>query len=149
MILAVDAGLRTGLALFGPDGRLRWCRSHNLGRASRLRRAAAGLLREYSPELLVVEGGGVFAEIWLDEAASLGMETMQISAEQWREVLLLPRERIDGKTAKRSADKAARKVVEWSGARRPTSLRHDAAEAVLAGFYAVLRKELVQDSPLP
>lgn len=149
MILAVDAGLRTGLALFGQDGRLRWCRSHNLGKASRLRRAAANLLREYAPALLVVEGGGDFANIWLDEAASLGLECMQISAEQWRRVLLLPRNRTSGKAAKLAADAAARKIVAWSGAKRPTSLRHDAAEAVLAGFYAVLQKGLIQESPLP
>ena len=33
---------------------------------------------------------------------------------------------------------AARRIIEWSGAPRPTSLRHDAAEAVLIGFWGVL-----------
>ncbi|MFL5542498.1 MAG: hypothetical protein ACJ8J0_26165 [Longimicrobiaceae bacterium] len=28
--------------------------------------------------------------------------------------------------------------IEWSGAPRATSLRHDAAEAILIGFWAVL-----------
>ncbi|MEN9933480.1 MAG: hypothetical protein RLZZ387_59, partial [Chloroflexota bacterium] len=28
-LLAVDVGLRAGLALFDQDGRLRWYRSHN------------------------------------------------------------------------------------------------------------------------
>ncbi|MGE4294059.1 MAG: hypothetical protein AB7E32_17875 [Desulfovibrio sp.] len=149
MILAVDAGLRTGLALFGADGRLCWCRSHNLGRASRLRRAAANLLREYAPKLLVVEGGGALADIWLDEAASRELAALRISAEQWRAMLLLPRERTSGKTAKRAAERIAREIVEWSGARRPTSLRHDAAEAVLIGFYAALQRGLIHGWPLP
>ena len=35
-------------------------------------------------------------------------------------------------------DAAARRVIEWSGAPRPTSLRHDAPEAVLIGFWGVL-----------
>jgi hypothetical protein len=35
----VDLGLRSGLALFGSDGRLRWYRSQNFGSQSRLKRA--------------------------------------------------------------------------------------------------------------
>jgi len=33
---------------------------------------------------------------------------------------------------------AARRVVEWSDAARPTSLRHDAAEAILIGLWGVI-----------
>jgi hypothetical protein len=40
-LLAVDAGVRTGLALLDRDGRLVWCRSHNLGNTARLKKAAA------------------------------------------------------------------------------------------------------------
>jgi hypothetical protein len=29
-------------------------------------------------------------------------------------------------------------VIEWSGAARPTSLRHDAAEAILIGLWGLL-----------
>jgi hypothetical protein len=36
------------------------------------------------------------------------------------------------------AAQLARNVIEWSGARRPTSLRHDAAEAILIGLWGVL-----------
>jgi hypothetical protein len=32
----------------------------------------------------------------------------------------------------------ARRVIAWSEARRPTSLRHDAAEAILTGLWGVL-----------
>lgn len=148
MLLAVDAGLRTGLALFGADGRLIWCRSHNLGRAARLRRAAANILREYQPALLVVEGGGKLAEIWCDEAGRRSIPVRLIQAEQWRSVLLAPRQRASGKIAKKVALDAARRVVEWSGARRPTSLRHDAAEAVLAGLYVLLKEKRLTHNPL-
>lgn len=37
-LLAVDAGVRTGLALLDREGRLLWCRSHNLGTTARLKR---------------------------------------------------------------------------------------------------------------
>ena len=39
---------------------------------------------------------------------------------------------------KLTADGLARRNIEWSGAPRPTSLRHDAAEAILIGFWGVL-----------
>jgi hypothetical protein len=40
--------------------------------------------------------------------------------------------------AKSTADDMARRVIEWCGAARPTSLRHDAAEAILIGLWGVL-----------
>lgn len=43
-LLAVDVGVRTGIALYGGDGRLRWYRSHNLGSANRLKRALPTLI---------------------------------------------------------------------------------------------------------
>ena len=64
-LLAVDVGVRTGLACWGADARLRWYRSHNLGNAARLRRAIPGLL-DGVPDLtrLVLEGGGPLTEAW-------------------------------------------------------------------------------------
>jgi hypothetical protein len=38
-LLAVDLGPRSGLALFGSEGRLRWYRSRNFGTQSRLKPA--------------------------------------------------------------------------------------------------------------
>ena len=64
-LLAVDLGLRTGLALFGEDGRLRWYRSQNFGSTPRLRRGAHGIFVA-NPEVAVVvlEGGGPLAGLW-------------------------------------------------------------------------------------
>ncbi|NLX12442.1 MAG: hypothetical protein GXY44_02145 [Phycisphaerales bacterium] len=134
-LLAVDLGIKTGLGLFGRDGRLRWYRSRNFGTADRLRRAVHGLLAEL-PELsqLVLEGGGPLADIWEREAAKHGIEVMRISAEDWRRVLLYPRQQRNGPQAKRYAGRLARRVIEWSETPRPTSLRHDAAEAILIGL---------------
>ena len=41
--------------------------------------------------------------------------------------------------AKRNAGELARRVIRGSGAAGPTSLRHDAAEAVLVGLWGVLQ----------
>ncbi|MDH4028074.1 MAG: hypothetical protein OEU95_04510, partial [Nitrospirota bacterium] len=58
-LLAVDLGLKTGLALYEQDGRLRWCRSKNYGTAAMLKRGVTALLGSI-PDIsfLVLEGGG-------------------------------------------------------------------------------------------
>ena len=147
-LLAVDLGLRTGLALYAGDGRLLWYRSHNFGSAPRLRRAVHALLRDL-PDLawLVIEGGGPLADIWEKEAERRALPVLRIGAHTWRERLLLVREQRTGKQAKHSADDLARRVIEWSGAPRPTSLRHDAAEAVLIGLWGVLEVEWLERVP--
>ena len=147
-LLAVDLGLRTGLALFGEDGRLRWYRSQNFGTAARLRRAVHGVLRGL-PEVrwLVLEGGGNLAEIWTREAERIGIEVVRIAAERWREQLLYTREQRTGAQAKHHAGELARRVIDWSAAPRPTSLRHDAAEAVLVGLWGALHVGLLHAMP--
>ena len=147
-LLAVDLGLRTGLALYGDDGRLRWYRSQNFGSASRLRRAVHGLLNTL-PEVrwLVLEGGGNLAGIWENEAEKRAIDVLRIGAEVWRQRLLYGREQRTGAQAKSSADPFARRIIEWSGAPRPTSLRHDAAEAILIGFWGALEVGLLDAIP--
>ena len=68
-LLAVDLGIRSGLALYNQDGRLRWYRSKNFGNTAQLRRGVRTILGEL-PDLawLILEGGGDLAEIWQREA---------------------------------------------------------------------------------
>jgi hypothetical protein len=87
---------------------------------------------------LVLEGGGTLADIWCREAARRGIPVRQISAEVWRRQFLYPREQRRGVQAKDSASDLARHVIAWSQARRPTSLRNDAAEAILIGLWGAL-----------
>ena len=147
-LLAVDVGVRTGLALWGDDARLRWYRSHNLGDAARLRRAIPGLL-DAPGDLtrLVLEGGGPLGEAWAREGERRGLVVVRVSAELWRPIFLLPREQRASATAKGAADRVARRVIDWSGAARPTSLRHDAAEAVLIGLWGALHAGWVRTLP--
>jgi len=147
-LLAVDLGLRTGLALYGADGRLVWYRSQNFGNATRLRRAVHGLLHELAGlRWLVLEGGGNLAEIWKREAERRGLEVEQIGAERWRRQLLYVREQRTGAQAKVHAGELARRIIDWSDAPRPTSLRHDAAEAIVIGFWGVLQVGLLEQVP--
>jgi len=147
-LLAVDLGVRTGLAVYGGDGRLLRYRSQNFGSAARLRRALPALLEsERDLAYVVIEGGGPLGDAWTREAERRRLAVLQIAAEDWRRVLLYPREQRSGVQAKTTADGLARRIIEWSGAPRPTSLRHDAAEAILAGFWAVLEVGWLAEIP--
>lgn len=147
-LLAVDLGIRTGLAFYDRDGRLRRYRSQNFGSAARLRRAVPRVMEEDLPlDWLVLEGGGLLARIWEREADRRGVGVLRIHAEAWRERLLHPRERRSGRQAKEKANALARKVIAWSGAPLPTSLRTDAAEAILVGLWGVLHTGWLADLP--
>ncbi|MDZ4721306.1 MAG: hypothetical protein SH847_22830 [Roseiflexaceae bacterium] len=138
-LLAVDLGLRTGLAIYRADGRLVSYRSHNFGAPARLRKGAPTVLAELPDlEIVVIEGGGQLAEIWEKAVVRRGLCLIQIDAETWREKLLYAREQRSGLQAKQHADDLARRVIAWSEAPRPTALRHDAAEAILIGLWGVL-----------
>ena len=61
--------------------------------------------------------------------------------------MLLPRERYDRMRLKEKAEALARTVIDWSDAPRPTSLRHDAAEAILIGLWGVLEVGWLEELP--
>ena len=125
--------------MWGDDGRLRSYRSTNFGSAARLRAALGGLIAGVpAVEWVVMEGSGRYADLWEREALRRGLGVRRLSAERWREILLLPRERRRSRVAKHNAELLARRVIAWSGAPRPTSLTDDAAEAILVGLWAVL-----------
>lgn len=137
-LLAVDLGLRTGLAVFGRDGKLIWYRSRNYGNKTRLRKAARSVIEEAGTvHVVAIEGGGDIAQPWVHEIERRGLDLIQVQAESWRKDLLLSRHQRNGPQAKKNADTLARKIIDWSGAKKPTSLRHDAAEAICFGLWAV------------
>jgi hypothetical protein len=147
-ILAVDLGLKTGLALYGEDGKLRWYRSKNFSTTARLKRAVYGILKNIPGlAMLVIEGGGGLAEIWEHEAQKRGIAVRRITAEDWRKTILFSREQRSGSMAKESAVQLAEAVIFWSGLTRPTAPRHDAAEAILIGLWGVLEAGWLEGLP--
>lgn len=139
-LLAVDVGLHTGLAFFSEDARLLWYRSHHISSPAKLKRVIGKLLRETPrPTHLYLEGSGPLADSWLCEAEKLSIETVQIHAQQWRERLFYARQHRSGAQAKRVAGEIARQVIERLGDKKPTSLRHDTAEAIMVGLYGLLQ----------
>jgi hypothetical protein len=147
-MLAVDVGLKTGFAAYNADGKLCEYFSRHFANRQILKKAAFSILSDF-PELthLVVEGGGELAQVWQKMAERRNLFFVQISAEEWRASLLFKRQQRNGRMAKQNADTLARQVIEWSGIARPTSLKHDAAEAVLIGLWAVWRFEWLQELP--
>ena len=138
-ILAVDSGLKTGLACFSCSGQLLWYRSQNFGSRSRLKKASWQILQSLNDEChLVIEGGGRFADVWLQAAQKKKIPVTRISAEQWRKDLLLEREQRTGRQSKIVALELARDVIRQADGAKPTSLRHDAAEAILIGWWYLL-----------
>ena len=141
-LLAVDCGLKTGLALFTLDGQLLWYRSHNLGTKQRLKKATWQILKEIEGlTRLIIEGGGELAEVWVKEGERRNLQVTVVQAEQWRKDLLLPRQQRSGKQAKQVADELAREIIDRSGTAKPKSLRHDAAEAILVGWWSIRKNE--------
>jgi hypothetical protein len=138
-LVAVDLGLRTGIAVYDGHGRLLRYGSRNYGNRTRLRAGADAVLREAGGvDVLVVEGDRALGDLWAARARRRGARAFEVSPERWRAALLHERERRSGRVAKAAADDLARRTIELLGDRRPTSLRHDAAEAVLIGLWGCL-----------
>ena len=147
-LLAVDVGLHTGLALFNEQGQLLWYRSHHLATPTKLKILIGRLLHTPPrPTQLVLEGGGPLADLWRTEATRCGLLVLQLPAERWRRKLLYDRQQRSGSQAKKQALTLARRVIEQLGGKKPTSLRHDTAEAILVGYYALLELGWLKDLP--
>ncbi len=149
LLLAVDIGLHTGLALFSSEQKLLWYRSHHLPSPLKLKKMVSTLLRQTPcPTHIYLEGGGPLAAIWIREAEDLALTIRQIQAEQWRRRLFYRRQHANRSQAKKEADGLARQVIAHFGSRQPTSLRHDTAEAVLIGLYGMLELGWLPDWPI-
>lgn len=136
-LLAVDLGLKAGLAAFDGDGQLCWARSTRFGTMARLKRALPRLVTP-SLDVVVVEGDRQLAVHWGRLADKRGVQLLRVSPEQWRKRLLVPRQRRTGQDAKATAEELAWRLFDTDGATRPPTLRHDAAEAAMIGLWATL-----------
>jgi broad specificity phosphatase PhoE len=136
-VVAVDLGLRCGIALFRQDGELVSYRSTNFGSRTRLKQGVYDILADVADlRRVVVEGDTILARPWRLAADRLGASYERVAPETWREELLDPGQRRSGAEAKRSADELAREVIARSELPAPTSLTDDAAEAILIGVWA-------------
>jgi hypothetical protein len=88
-LLAIDAGVKTGLALFSRPDKLIWYRSHNMGSVNGLRKAAYNLIHSIENlTCIAVEGGGPVAVAWIKEAGKQNIKIISTDAGEWRKQLL-------------------------------------------------------------
>ena len=147
-LLAVDLGLQAGLAKYDHHGKLVWHQRRHFSSKKTLKTAAWRLLKEHEVTHLVIEGGGELLEPWLRAAEKQSIQVRQISAETWRQALLLTRQQHSGKDAKKHALQLAQQIIAADKALSPHSLHHNTAEAILAGYWAVIEMAWRHDQTL-
>ena len=138
VLLAVDLGLRSGVASFTQEGRLISYRSTNFGTVTRLKRGVTTIIPKQLA-VLITEGDSHLASIWERLAEKRGAISLRVAPHEWRHMLYGTSELIDGCNWKQKAVQFAEHVISWSGCPRPTSLRHDAAEAICIGLCGVIK----------
>lgn len=147
-LLAVDAGVKTGLALFGKPCNLVWYRSHNMGSYHALKSAIHTILQQIQGlRYLVVEGGGPIALQWTRQAEKQGISCITTDAGEWRKELLYSREYRNAETAKQTAVNLAGNLISRSGVKGKNTPTHDAAEAILAGIWGCKKTGWIADFP--
>jgi hypothetical protein len=137
-LLAVDLGVKTGLALFSSDGRLLWHRSQNFGNKTRLRKAIPWIVSlEEDITYIVIEGGGPLLKLWDAYLEKRNIEVLHIMAEEWRHSLLLSREQRKGWQAKENAVRYAGIIIQKISNQKTVVTNNNAAEAILIGTWAM------------
>jgi hypothetical protein len=137
-LLAVDLGVKTGLALFSSEGRLMWHRSQNFGNKARLRKAIPWIVGlEEDITYIVIEGGGPLLKLWDAYLEKRNIEVLHIMAEEWRYALLLDREQRKGWQAKENAVRYAGIIIKKICNQKTVATNNDAAEAILIGTWAM------------
>ena len=136
-LIAIDLGLKSGLAVYDQQGLISY-RATRFPSAKAIKRAAWPVLYEIdSLTHVFVEGDKDLASHWRRAAEKLSLSFQSVRPEQWREGVLLPRQRRAGSVAKRAALGRAHELIRESVAPAPkVPLTSDVAEAILIGYWA-------------
>ena len=134
--------MKAGLAWFTAEGELLRARSTRFATRTVLKKALPAIWTEL-PGItqVVLEGQGDIADIFRKSAERAALPVQQFSAEQWREDMLLPRQRRSGKQAKLNAETLAMQIARACGKPPKCAYDDDAAEAVLFGLWFLTRAE--------
>ena len=136
IVLAIDVGMKAGLAWFDADGELIRARSTRFANRTVLRKALPSIWAELpGVTQLVLEGQGEIADIFRKSAERASIPVQQFSAEDWRKDMLLPRQQRSGKQAKAHAEAIALQIARECGKPPKCAYDDDAAEAILFGLW--------------
>jgi hypothetical protein len=150
VLVAVDLGLRSGFAFYTSAGRLIDFTCERFPSTAALPEFINDRLvsweGKYKVSNVVLEGDALLRKIWTDavtdysKSTSLNIEVTPVSPSEWREALLIKKERQSGKLAKTAAREISRQIM-WRSEIVDTyydrPINTDAAEAILIGYYAV------------
>lgn len=137
-VLAIDLGLRLGWSCYQSDGQLIAYGSHHCAQANKLNALSYNALKSLPPQSqLFVEGSGRLLKYWVKNAKRFELSMTTLHAEEWRIDCLPLKQRRCGKSAKAGALKIARTLIKSNASQAAASLRHDAAEACLIGWWAL------------
>lgn len=143
-LLAVDLGVKTGMAIFTSEGKLLWYGSRNYGSKNSLRSDIPRLLQQYGPlRRLVLEGGGALYEVWQREAQREQIPVTAFHADYWREMFFGSGYLMHTDKAKVKAVEMAERVINQLGVYKFSTPVHHAAEAILAGLCFLYEEGLV------
>tara|TARA_B100000513_G_scaffold195634_1_gene126799 strand:- start:126 stop:2048 length:1923 start_codon:yes stop_codon:yes gene_type:complete len=156
LLLAIDVGLRNGLALYSGNGSLLRFEYLEAESVAELEERAVGVFASWPAELpegwgahgytrithVVCEGGDLpLRAAWESEAALHGARYGEVLAHSWRKNLLSKKEQKSGQLAKAAARLIARQLVNDYGAGAAGShqgkMQTDMAEAILVGYHSI------------
>jgi hypothetical protein len=160
LLVAVDLGLRTGLALYSEEGRLLEYQNAIYGSAEELRVGCLALLAEWEAKYqqavdeddevisyrishVALEGADVALKaLWRDMIHDHlnDAHILLVKPEEWRADLLLSKEKASGEAAKEASRLIARQLVaDYGGRLHKGKFPTDVAEAVLLGYHVSRR----------
>jgi hypothetical protein len=165
LLLAVDLGLKSGVALFNKQGQLLRYEQH-LFNKDKLNEEIKTIVEGWESDVqksdiipsngeqlwsvtkIAVEGGDVaIFNAW--DSAAKDVSISRVSPEEWRFHLLSEKERTSGATSKAAARLIARQVVSDFGimGNHKGKFKTDVAEAVVLGFYVCKKLGWISRDP--
>lgn len=141
-ILAIDLGLRTGVAVWDDTARLRTWQTIRFRSPRALQQGVRTVVRDLDDDVVfaVTEGDLDLARPWDRALTARGIRVLHVQAHQWRRDVFADQPDLDGKAAKRAALALARRLIREHAARGVPHLKHDAAEAICLGYWAAWRE---------
>ena len=157
LLVSLDLGLRFGWAFYTQEGLLIGYGSHHCGGRVQLKKCAYALIQSLPQGSEVwIEGGGPLLKFWSKPAVKRNFKVKTFHAHQWRTLCFglssSSSKSLSTKEAKSKALVWAKYLIELqchqkkldSGSmgqklKKVSSLRHDTAEAILMGWWALFQ----------
>lgn len=148
-LLAVDLGLRSGIAAYDCEGRLTAFGVQAYRSREAMRRGAGKTVAEHGQlEWLVSYGCPTQAAVWERSAMRQGVRVQRVDGETWRQALAVNDAPRNSAENNRHVVRLARRIIDWAQMPQPVVLPTDAAEAICVGLWAVHQLGWLRELPV-